>query len=123
MLFCSAVLTMLTRKFHRLFSIFSYCDLWQNDCKLPHRGLLYVLEEVRGLEPGAPLPPPSPVTLVIAELLLSHILSLLFSSRCYICSMPALKRYHRGASPLLMGLTMASGRFLSGLSAIGSVRH
>lgn len=80
MLFCSAVLTVLTRKFHRLFSIFSYCNLWQNDCKLPHHDLLYVLEEVQGLEPGAPLPPPSPVTSVIAELLLSHILSLLFSS-------------------------------------------
>lgn len=40
------------------------------------------------MEPEAPLLPPSPVTLVPAELVLSHILSLLFSSCSYICSIP-----------------------------------
>ena len=70
--------------------------------------------------PGAPPPPPSSLTLVSAELFLSHILTPLFS-----CSFIALLKYViPEVLPLsLIDSALASSRSVLEPAGIGSIRH
>jgi len=92
---------------------------------LPHHGLHHELQgRLSAPASRAPLPPPSSLTLVPAELFLSHSLSRL-SQLPFPAGFFALLKYviAEALPPLLTGLALASGRSILELTGTGSVRH
>jgi len=80
--------------------------------------------KISALASGAPPPPPSSLTLVSAELFLSHSLTPLSQTAISMQVFPLLKYViSETLPPLLIGLALASSGSVLELAGIGSIRH